>query len=70
MKHRDTDRPCSTIKKTLMLFMIILIALINLVVGTFNYWNMKDFIDDYMNVYVSQIISGSSDQFDSIMKET
>lgn len=70
MKHRNTDRPRSTIKRTLMLFMIILIALINLVVGISNYWNMKDFIDDYMNVYASQIITGSSDQFDSIIKET
>ena len=31
---------------------------------------MEDFIDDYVDVYASQIITSSSDQFDSIMKET
>lgn len=63
-------QPHSTIKRTLILFMVILIASINLVVGVSNYWNMKDFIDDYVNVYMTQIVISASDQFDSIMKET
>lgn len=69
-RKKRTDQPHSTIKKTLILFMVILIASINLVVGVSNYWNMKDFIDDYVNVYTSQIVISASDQFDSIMKET
>ena len=59
-------QPHSTIKRTLILFMVILIASINLVVGVSNYWNMKDFIDDYVNVYMTQIVISASDQFDSI----